>query len=203
MSTNFDRSKFTLIAGGYPRLENYRELKSQKFQNYRCSRCHPLGLAAYLSHSRFQNRNWPKWYLQSFLLGVPTLVLGSRSKSNSLTSIEAMSMEDFLRTTMSNSPGFDQALALGRIHSILSALIEYCRTRAAHLYTGCFTCELQIRSQGNAFVSPVTSNPEAEAELLRVWELVQATDVSGAETSMSARQPFSSMSRDSELEPSR
>ena len=103
---------------------------------------------------------------------------------------------------MLNSPDFDQALALGRIHSILSALMEHCRTRAAHLYTGCFTCELQIRSQGNAFVSPVAFNPEAEAELLRVWELVQATDVPGAETLMSARpHPFSSMAWDSELNP--
>ena len=87
-----------------------------------------------------------------------------------------MSMEELLKTTVSNSPDFDQALALGRIHSILSALIEHCRTRAAYLYTGCFTCELQIRSQGNAFVPPVSSNPEAKAELLRAWELVQATD---------------------------
>ena len=70
------------------------------------------------------------------------------------------------------------------------------------MYTGCFTCELQIRSQGNAFVSPVVFNPEAEAELLRVWELVQATDVPGAETLMSARpHPFSSMAWDSELNP--
>jgi len=111
-------------------------------------------------------------------------------------------MEDFLNTTVSKSPGFDQALALGRIHSILSALIEHCRTRPAYLYTGCFTCELQIRSQGNAFVSPIASDPEAEAELLRVWELVQAADVPGAETLVSAGpHPFSSTGRDSELNP--
>lgn len=88
-----------------------------------------------------------------------------------------MSVEDLLRTTVSNSPDFNQALALGRIHSILSALIEHCRTRAGYLYTGCFTCELQIRSQGNAFVPPVTPNNEAKAELLRAWDLIQATDI--------------------------
>jgi len=90
-----------------------------------------------------------------------------------------MSMEDLLRTAVSNSPGFDQALALGRIHSILSALIEHCRTRAGYLYTGCFTCELQIRPQGNAFVPPVTPNNEAKAELLRAWQPIQAADVAG------------------------
>lgn len=88
-------------------------------------------------------------------------------------------MEDLLATTVSNSPDFDQALALGRIHSILSALIRHCRTRAAYLYTGCFTCELEIRSQGDAFVPPVLPNNEVKAELLRVWELIQATDVPG------------------------
>jgi hypothetical protein len=88
-----------------------------------------------------------------------------------------MSMEDLLTTTVSNSPDFDQALALGRIHSILSALIEHCRTRAGYLYTGCFTCELQIHSDGSAFVPPVPPNNEAKAELLRLWELLQATDV--------------------------
>jgi len=141
---------------GCPRLENYRELKTQKFRKH---------------------KNWPKWYLQSFLLGVPTIVLGNRSKHDLLTSMQTMSMEGLLSTTVSNSPGFDQALALGRIHSILSALIEHCRTRAGYLYTGCFTCELQIHSQGNAFVPPVSPNNEAKAELLRVWELIQAKDV--------------------------
>jgi len=175
----FDRTEFTFVADGCPRLENYRELKTQKFQKHKYGRCYPLGLTAYLSHSRSQNRNWPKWYLQSFLIGVPTIVLGNRSKRNLLTSVKTMSMEDLLKTTVSNSPGFDQALALGRIHSVLSALIEHCRTRVAYLYTGCFTCELQIRSQGDAFVPPVASDPAAKAELLRAWELVQATDVPG------------------------
>lgn len=89
-------------------------------------------------------------------------------------------MEAVLATTVANSPEFDQALALGRIHSILSALIGYCKTRAAYLRTGCFTCELQIRSQGSAFVPPLLLNTEAKAELLRVWGRVgQTTDVLG------------------------
>lgn len=88
-------------------------------------------------------------------------------------------MEALLATTVSISPDFDQASALGRIHSILSALIEHCKTRAAYLYTGCFTCELQIHSEGNAFVPPVAPNREVKAELLRVWKLVQTTDIPG------------------------
>ena len=88
-------------------------------------------------------------------------------------------MESLLATTIAFSPDFDQASALGRIHSILSALIEHCKTRPAYLYTGCFTCELQIRSQGDAFVLPVIPDYEVKAELLRVWELVQGTDISG------------------------
>ena len=86
-------------------------------------------------------------------------------------------MGSLLATAVAFSPNFDQASALGRIHSILSALIEHCKTRAAH--SGCFTCELQIRSQGDAFVPPVVPDYEVKAELLQVWELVQETDISG------------------------
>jgi len=90
-----------------------------------------------------------------------------------------MSMEAVLAKTVAISPDFDPALALGRIHGILSALIQHCKTRAAYIYTGCFTCELQIHSRGNAFVPPVVPDYEAKAELLRTWELVQAVDVPG------------------------
>lgn len=175
MTINFDRDEFIFVADGFPRLENYRELKTQKFHKHKYDRRYPL--LPCLSRSRFQNRNWPKWYLQSFLLGVPILFLGNRSKRNLLTSTKTMSMEDLLRTTVSNSPDFDRALALGRIHNILSALIEHCRTRAGYLYTGCFTCELQIRSEGNVYVPPVPPNNEVRAELRRAWELIQAVDV--------------------------
>ncbi|KAF9651207.1 hypothetical protein BDM02DRAFT_3184692 [Thelephora ganbajun] len=72
--------------GGYPSLEHYRELKTQKSR---------------------QHKNWPKWYLQSYLLGVPTLILGNRSKNNLLTSIQTMSMEALLAKTVTHSPGFD------------------------------------------------------------------------------------------------
>lgn len=90
-------------------------------------------------------------------------------------------MESLLHTTTAHAPNFDPALALGRIHSILSALMQHCRTRAAYLYTGCFTCELQIRPWGNAFVPSVVPDNEAKMELLRMWELVREMDVpSGA-----------------------
>ena len=88
-----------------------------------------------------------------------------------------MSMEAILDTTAAHAPNFDPAFAMGRIHSILSALIQYCRTRAAYLYTGCFTCELHIRPGGTALVPPVEPNSEAKMELLRVWRIVQEMDV--------------------------
>ena len=86
-------------------------------------------------------------------------------------------METLLATTKTHSPDFDPALALGRIHSILSALIQHCRTRAGYIYTGCYTCELQIHSQGNASVPLVVPNYKAKAELLQVWELVRTMEV--------------------------
>jgi hypothetical protein len=86
-------------------------------------------------------------------------------------------MEGLLATAMAHSPDFDPAVALGRIHSILSALIQHCKTRAAYLYTGCFTCELQIRSGGNACVPPVVPDYEAKAKLSQIWKIVQAMDV--------------------------
>ena len=109
------------------------------------------------------------------------LILGNRSKHNLVTGLRPMSMETLLQTTVAHSPGFDPAFALGRIHSILSALIQHCKTRAAYLYTGSFTCELHIRPGGYAFVPPVVSDIDAKLELLRMWELVWGKDVpSGA-----------------------
>lgn len=114
------------------------------------------------------------------------LILGKRSKRNSVTGLQPMSMEALLQTTVENSLGFDPAVSLGRIHSILSALIQHCKTRAAYLYTGSFTCELHIRPGGHAFVSPVVPDIEAKLELLWMWELVWRMDVpSGALTSWS------------------
>lgn len=90
-------------------------------------------------------------------------------------------MEALLQTTVAHSPNFDPALALGRIHSILTALMQHCRTTATYLYTGCYTCELHIRPCGNAFVPPVAPNIEAKEELLQMWELVREMGVpSGA-----------------------
>ena len=77
-------------------------------------------------------------------------------------------MEQLLATTVSHSPDFNQALALGRIHGVLSALIEHCRTSAGRLHTGYLTCELRIRSQGDAFVLSVPDNGVKE-ELLLAW----------------------------------
>lgn len=107
------------------------------------------------------------------------MIVGNRSKLDSLTSVQTMSMEALLARTVAHSPDFDPTLALGRIHGILSALIQHCKTRAAYLYTGCFTCELQISSQGNAFVPPVVPDYEAKAELVRVWKLVRAVEAPG------------------------
>jgi hypothetical protein len=76
-----------------------------------------------------------------------------------------MSMEAILETTAVHSPNFDPAFAMGRIHSILSALIQYCRTRAAYLYTGCFACELHIRPGGTALVPSVVPDIEVKMEL--------------------------------------
>ena len=107
------------------------------------------------------------------------MIVGNRSKRNLLTSVQTMSMERALATTLVNSPDFDPALALGRIHNILSALIQHCKTRAGYLYTGFFACELQIRSGGTACVPPVALDRETKAELLKVWELVRETDAPG------------------------
>ena len=175
-----DHHGFTFAAGGCPTLENYRELKTQKVRNHK----YVSGYTPFFSRSlplrlTITNRNWPKWYLQSYLLGVPTMIVGNRSKRNLLTSVQTMSMERALATSLVNSPDFDPSLALGRIHNILSALIQHCKTRAGYLYTGCFTCELQIRSGGTACVPPVAVSREAKAELVKVWELVRQTDAPG------------------------
>ena len=88
-----------------------------------------------------------------------------------------MSLEHLLATAVAHAPNFDPASALGRIHSILSALIQHCSTRAAYQFMGCFTCELQILPQGNAFIPAVVPNFETKAELLRTWELLREIDI--------------------------
>jgi hypothetical protein len=172
ISINPDRHGLTFVAGEHPTLDNYRELKTHKFRKHEYDRRH-------LSFSTFPLmipiRHWPTWYLQSYLLGVPKLILGNRSKSNSLTSIEAMSMEGLLATAMTHSRDFRPAFALGRIHNTLSALLRYCK--AAHPHTGNFTCELHIRSGGNACILPVAPDHKAIGELASVWEVVRATGV--------------------------
>ena len=109
---------------------------------------------------------WPKWYLQSYLLGVPELVFGKRSKGKSLTT-DRMSWEKLLEKAKEEPHNFDSNVALGRIYEILFRLKADCETK-----TGDTTCELHINSEGEAWVHPVERDKAIEAmrELTSAWK---------------------------------
>jgi hypothetical protein len=119
------------------------------------------------------NRKWPECYLQSYLIGVPILILGKRS-GNKLTSVERKPMESVLREAEKRK--FRGALALGRIHDILSALIRDCETRTTRRpYTKDFMGELQILPKGKIRILPVARDDEAMGELASAWGPARST----------------------------
>ena len=122
-----------------PRLENYIELKTAKNTD---SQSPPS------NHQIFV-----KSYLQSYLLGVPTLAIGYRNYREQVFSIRRKSTQQVLRDTQQYVPGFDPAVSLGRAHAILSALLEYFRSLGRSV-SARDTFELHVDADGSAWVTP-------------------------------------------------
>ena len=97
-----------------PNLENYIELKTAKSTDPRSPPGRPQTLV--------------KWYLQSYLLGVPTLAIGYRNYREQVFSIRRKSTREVLQDARGSVPGFDPAISLGRVYAILSELLEYFRS---------------------------------------------------------------------------
>ena len=126
-----------------PRLENYIELKTAKNADCQSTPSH---------HQRFV-----KSYLQSYLLGVPTLAIGYRNYREQVYSIKQKSTRQVLRDTQKYVPGFNPAICLGRAHAILSALLEYFYSLGGSV-SAQDVFNLRIDAEGNAWVTSLTNS---------------------------------------------
>jgi len=126
-----------------PSLENYIELKTAKSAD---SQSPP-------SHCRV----FVKYYLQSYLLGVPTLAIGYRDYREKVFSIKQKSTQQVLRDAQRYVPGFDPDVSLGRAHAILSALLEYFRSMGRSV-SAKDTFELRVDADGSAWVTSLAKS---------------------------------------------
>ena len=126
-----------------PRLENYIELKTAKNAD---SQSPPS------NHQIFV-----KSYLQSYLLGVPTLAIGYRNYREQVYSIRQKSTWQVLQDTQKYVPGFDPAISLGRAHAILSALLEYFHSMGRSV-SAQDAFELRVDAHGSAWITSLTNS---------------------------------------------
>jgi hypothetical protein len=93
-----------------PSLKDYIELKTVKKPDRRL----PVS-----------DKLLPKWYMQSYMLGVQVLQIGYRDFRNHVFGIVRKPVKDFLRDVQDHAPTFDPDVEMGRVHAILSALSAY------------------------------------------------------------------------------
>ena len=126
-----------------PDLKDYIELKTSKID------------------PRFppdrRNGRLPRWYMQSYLLGVSTLAVGYRNFRNHVFNVRRKPIEEVLRDAQKYVPEFDPAVSLGRAHAILSALLEHFRSLGQSI-SAQDRFELRVDASGDAWVTSLTSS---------------------------------------------
>lgn len=125
-----------------PSLKDYIELKTVKGTDPRF----PGRCAERLS----------KWYMQSYLLGVPMLAVGYRDFRNHVFDIKRKPIKEILRDAQKCAPEFDPAVNLGRAYDILFALLEHFRFLGQSV-SAQDTFELRIDANGDAWVTSLTN----------------------------------------------
>lgn len=126
-----------------PSLEDYIELKTAKKTSpyYPPSRC----------------ELFPRWYMQSYLVGVPVMAVGYRNYQNHVYTIRRKPIKEVLRDAQKYVPGFDPAVSLGRAHAILSALLEHFRSMGQFV-SAKDRFELHVDKNGDAWVTSLTNS---------------------------------------------
>jgi len=99
----------------------------------------------------------PRWYMQSYLLGVPTLAVGFRDFRNNVFNVKRKLIEEVLRDAQKYVPEFDPAVSLGRAHAILSALLEHFRSLGQSI-SAQDKFELRVDANGDAWVTSLTNS---------------------------------------------
>ena len=126
-----------------PGLNDYIELKTAKKPDHRFP---PYRSAELL----------PKWYLQSYLLGVPALAIGYRNFRNHVFAIKQKPIKEILRDTQKCVPAFDPAVNLGRAHAILSSLLEHFRS-LGQTVSAQDRFELRVDASGDVWFASLTN----------------------------------------------
>lgn len=124
-----------------PNVENYIELKTVK----KTDRWHP----PYRSDELF-----PKWYLQSHLLGIKVLEIGYRNFKNNVFNITRRTIGDVLRDAQKYAPSFDPAVDLGRVNAVLSSLLTHFHTPGPSISPQ-DRFELRFDANGDAWITPI------------------------------------------------
>jgi len=104
-----------------------------------------------------QTGKFPRWYMQSYLLGVPLLAVGYRNFKNHVFTVKRKPVEEVLRDAQKYVPDFDPAVSLGRAHAILSALLEHFRSLGQSISAE-DRFELRVDANGDAWVTSLTNS---------------------------------------------
>ena len=120
-----------------PGLQDYIELKTMK-------------TGRFLSQRRTEL--FPRWYIQSYLLGVPELAVGYRNFRNHVFAITRKPINEVLRDARQCAPEFDPAVSMGRVHTILSALLDHFRSLGPSV-SAQDRFELHVDANGDAWVT--------------------------------------------------
>ena len=124
-------------------MKDYIELKTIKFD-----RRFPPGLAV---------KSFPRWYIQSHLLGIQVLQIGYRDSRNNVSGIVRKSTKEFLREAQKYSPSFDPAVDMGRVYAILTALLAYFRALGPSI-SAQDIFELRVDANGDAWIASPTNS---------------------------------------------
>lgn len=99
---------------------------------------------------------FPKWYMQSYLLGVPALAVGYRNFKNHVFTIKRKPIKEVLQDAQKYVPEFDPAVNLGRAHAILSTLLEHFRSLGQSV-SAQDRFELRVDANGDAWITCLTN----------------------------------------------
>ncbi|KAF9780000.1 hypothetical protein BJ322DRAFT_1084144 [Thelephora terrestris] len=130
--------------GTEPDMEDYIELKTVKKPDQR----RPPGRS---------NELFPKWYMQSHLLGVQVLQIGYRDFKNRVFGIVRKPIKQLLREAQKYAPSFDPAVDMGRVHAIISALLVHFRGLGPSV-SAQDRFVLRVDANGDAWI---TSDPDS------------------------------------------
>ena len=105
---------------------------------------------------------FPKWYMQSHLLGVQVLQIGYRNFQNHVFGIVRKPIQKFLQDAQRYAPSFDPDVDMGRVHAILSAILVYFRDLGPSV-SAQDRFVLRVDANGDAWISPSPDSPNLAA----------------------------------------